>query len=409
MEMEGRVYSDLYRNTSEDMFIRTLIESSVGLPAPTMENLGFKNLSNNFRADSEELFKSWLTTAENQGHNSTNVVHNRPRQPSRMLVDQSPLVVGDASCDTNEHSVKIPTDKGLQGSNLFLAKAWFNSSQPMTRSRSSELRRKYVAMQNSQTTINTEAMHNASGLAVNQSKQDFSNPFNDLITTSNSSSTTFNGPQIDKVSSVVSMLKGSLERKKLKTRVEKEAMNVDLEGFVAPANLIQMNTGSREASQSESSADPLIISTGFEVSDGPSNSCQSASAKDIREHMYNNFKEDHKHKGSLTQHGSVTSAASGDPTKKRRVERSRKMAEAKERTQTPATSSDMQSILKRCENLEKEVRSLKLNLAFMNRKDSEQTKQIEELQKQNEEMGHEKERLLEEIERMLSRRDVIKH
>ncbi|KAJ0730691.1 putative protein CYCLOPS [Helianthus annuus] len=64
MEMEGRVYSDLYRNSSEDMFIRTLMESSVGMPSPTMEMLGFKNLSNNFRADSEELFKNWLTTAE---------------------------------------------------------------------------------------------------------------------------------------------------------------------------------------------------------------------------------------------------------------------------------------------------------------------------------------------------------
>uniref|UniRef100_A0A251V8P2 Uncharacterized protein n=1 Tax=Helianthus annuus TaxID=4232 RepID=A0A251V8P2_HELAN len=64
MEMEGSVCSDLYRNTSEEMFIRTLMESSVGLPAPTMENLGFKNLSNNLRVDSEELFKSWLTTGE---------------------------------------------------------------------------------------------------------------------------------------------------------------------------------------------------------------------------------------------------------------------------------------------------------------------------------------------------------
>ncbi|KAJ6962789.1 hypothetical protein NC652_001429 [Populus alba x Populus x berolinensis] len=92
----------------------------------------------------------------------------------------------------------------------------------------------------------------------------------------------------------------------------------------------------------------------------------------------------------------------GDPTKKRRVERSRKMAEAKERNMTPAIPTDMQSILKRCENLEKEVRSLKLNLSFMNRKDSEQTKQIEELQKQNEELTDEKERLFEEIERILA-------
>lgn len=36
------------------------------------------------------------------------------------------------------------------------------------------------------------------------------------------------------------------------------------------------------------------------------------------------------------------------------------------------------------------------------RKDSEQTKQIEELQKQNEELTEEKERLLDEIERIIS-------
>ncbi|GKF27669.1 CYCLOPS-like protein isoform X2, partial [Tanacetum coccineum] len=53
-----------------------------------------------------------------------------------------------------------------------------------------------------------------------------------------------------------------------------------------------------------------------------------------------------------------------DHAKNRRVER---MTEAKEKTQTPATSLDIHSILSRCENLEKEVRSLKLNLAFMER------------------------------------------
>ncbi|KAM0964053.1 hypothetical protein ACFX15_022471 [Malus domestica] len=78
------------------------------------------------------------------------------------------------------------------------------------------------------------------------------------------------------------------------------------------------------------------------------------------------------------------------------------MAEAKERNSTPVIPSDIQSVLKRCENLEKEVRSLKLNLSFMNRKDSEQTKQIEELQKQNEDLMDEKEQLVEEIERVLS-------
>lgn len=64
MEMEGRGYSDFYRNTSEDLFFKSLMESSMGMPAPTMEMLGFKNLSNSFRADSEELFKSWLTNGE---------------------------------------------------------------------------------------------------------------------------------------------------------------------------------------------------------------------------------------------------------------------------------------------------------------------------------------------------------
>lgn len=62
--MEGRVYSDLYRNTSEELFIKTMMESTIGMPAPTMEMLGFKNVSQNFRTDSEELFKSWLTNGE---------------------------------------------------------------------------------------------------------------------------------------------------------------------------------------------------------------------------------------------------------------------------------------------------------------------------------------------------------
>ncbi|GJZ39980.1 F-box domain containing protein [Tanacetum coccineum] len=47
---------------------------------------------------------------------------------------------------------------------------------------------------------------------------------------------------------------------------------------------------------------------------------------------------------------------------------------------------DIQSILDHCGILGKEVRLLKLNLAFMNRKDSEQTKQIEELQQLNEDI-----------------------
>jgi hypothetical protein len=64
METEGRGFTDLYRNSSEELFLKSLMETSIGMPVPTMEMLGFKNLSQNFRTDSEELFKSWLTNGE---------------------------------------------------------------------------------------------------------------------------------------------------------------------------------------------------------------------------------------------------------------------------------------------------------------------------------------------------------
>ncbi|KAL7187951.1 hypothetical protein ACSBR1_037902 [Camellia fascicularis] len=515
METEGRGYSDFYRNTSEEMFLKSLMESSIGMPVPTMEMLGFKNLSQNFRTDSEELFKSWLTNGENHGYNSTSISH-RPRQPSRrittepaglssqqlggvlqkkrsndILLPQITPTADEQSSDLNQNSTRNVVERDLQASNLYLAKAWFQSSQPMTRSRSSELRKRYAAMQNSQTLLSVEALQNVSGHGINNLKQEFTipngfvdvsmcetpNQFSSFMSPSNSTSSTFNAPPIDKVdqvSSVVSMLKGTLERKKLTNQTErgtdedsflglygaqevlgdtslnqglgnhihetlrtfqdvssvqvtnpglvqavKGSFHMDFEGFVAPTNPMQMCTVSREPSQSESSAAAPVISTGVDACDGPSNSGQTVSessrkhlgngrsseAKDIRERIYDNLKDDRKQKGSLVRYGSVTSTGSvdkGDPTKKRRVERSRKMAEAKERNLTPSIPSDMQSILKRCENLEKEVRSLKLNLAFMNRKDSEQTKQIEELQKQNDELTEEKERLLEEIERIIA-------
>ncbi|XP_057477721.1 protein CYCLOPS-like [Actinidia eriantha] len=517
MEPEGRGYSDFYRNTSEELFLKSLMESSMGMPVPTMEMLGFKNLSNNLRTDSEELFKSWLTNGENHGYNSTSIAH-RTRQASRRmstelasisnqqlggvlqnkrsndLITQNIHVADEQMSDPN-FSIRNAVDRGMQASNLYLAKAWFHSSQPMTRSRSSELRKRYAAMQNSQSSLGMEAMHNVSGHGVNNLKQEFANPngfgdvsmcevpnqFSSLMSPSNSSLSTFNNhpiDNVDKVSSVVSMLKGTLERKKFTNQTErgavedsslgfycaqevlgdtslnqgqrnfihealttfqdvspiqmnclgaleavKQSFDVDLEGFVAPTNPLQMSTLSREPSQSESSAAAPIVSTGFDACDGPSNSGQVMSEsswkqlgngkspengsrpKDIRERICDNLKDNRKQKGSLVRYGSVKSAGSvdkGDPTKKRRVERSRKMAEAKERNLTPLIPSDMQSILKRCENLEKEVRSLKLNLSFMNRKDSEQTKQIEELQKQNGELTEEKERLLEEIERILA-------
>ncbi|XP_040990664.1 protein CYCLOPS-like isoform X1 [Juglans microcarpa x Juglans regia] len=480
---------DLYRNSSEEIFLKYFMESSNGVPAPSMEMLGFKNLSQSFRhADSEELFKCWLTNGENNANNSSSITH-RTRQASRRistelasissqqhvgilqkkrsndnLHPQSNSMADNISGDLHQQSISFirnSVEKGLQNTDLYLAKAWFHSSQPMTRSRSSELRKRYAAMQSAQTTMGMEVMQNASGHSINTLKQEFSNSncFNDFSTCeipnqvgrfmspSNSSSSTFTTPRmadIDKVSSVVSMLKGTLERKKLSNQIEKEAVmdsslgiyhghdivvnssfdqgqnnhlneiprtfqeashvqvkdsgillaveesiDLDMEGFVNPTNQMQLSRASQEPSQSESSAAAPVVSSGLDACDGPSNSSQTLSicessrkqvgnsrssengtkAKEIRERIIDTLKEDRK-RGSLVRYGSVTSAGSvdkGDSTKKRRVERSRKMAEAKERNLTPAIPSDVQSVLKRCENLEKEVRSLKLNLSFMNR------------------------------------------
>ncbi|XP_011077966.2 uncharacterized protein LOC105161837 isoform X1 [Sesamum indicum] len=497
MEMDGRSFSELYRNTSEELFIKTMMESSVGMPAPTMEMLGFKNLTQNFRTDSEELFKSWLTSGENNGCHSTGT-GTRPRQASKRistelasLTNQNTAAIQKKPNDNipfpqstslaADSSNDLDSTRMLQASNLFLAKAWFHSPQPMTRSRSSELRRRYVAMQNSQTPNNYKQEPADANGFNDISTYENPNRFNPFLSPSNSASSTFDNPQVgdlDKISSVVSMLKGTLERKKLVHQVGKEVIDDSsldyyspgevvlgntslnqsqqihayenqgtfpdlstlgvtetrvlqtieeslMEGIMGPQNPTQMSTISREPSQSESSAAPPVVSNGFDMSDDPYFSAQaptvcessrnqmgsgrspedSLRTKGVREHIHDNSREDQKQKGGLIRYGSATSAGSadrGDPTKKRRVERSRKMAEAKERSSTPAVASDMQAILKRCENLEKEVRSLKLNLAFMNRKDSEQTKQIEELQKQNQELADEKERLLEEIERILA-------
>ncbi|XP_031374409.1 protein CYCLOPS-like isoform X4 [Punica granatum] len=486
--MEGRGLSGFYTNTSEELFLKTLMENSVAMPAPTMEMLGFKNLSQNFRTDSEELFKSWLTNAENNGYNSPGVAHRRQlskrisselgnlsnQQHGDVLQSQkgddvttaeNSSAVNDISSDLCQDSVsRNAVERGWQASNLHLAKAWFHSSQPMTRSRSSELRRRYAAMQNAQTMIGMEAMQNATGQGLKM-KQEFASPncftdhsMNDVpeqlgtfVSPSNSSSSTFSAQPVnnlDKVSSVVSMLKGTLERKRLANRAEKEAFEDCSQGFfqaqgvVANTNFYQgqgnmihetfsvcgdvfssQGRVSQEPSQSESSAAAPVVSPSLDLCDGPGNSIQTLSVaessrkhvggsmsaengsrvKDFRERIIDNLKDDRKSR-NLERYGSVTSVGSsekGDPTKKRRVERSRKMAEAKERNSTSTIPSDTQAVLKRCENLEKEVRSLKLNLSFMNRKDSEQTKQIEELQKQNDELTEEKERLLEEIERIL--------
>ncbi|KAJ1431149.1 hypothetical protein SESBI_07389 [Sesbania bispinosa] len=481
--MEGRGFSGLYKNSSEELFLKAVMESPIGMPGYNSSSIGLNSrLSRRMSTE--------LVNVSNQQHVS---VASEGRNNDKSYI-QNNLLINDVSTDFN-FPIRDPVDREQQSSNLFLAKAWFLSDQRMTRSRSSELRRRYTEMQNCQASQGIESICMAPQHGTDTIKQGVSNlngfdylsmcelpsQKGSFMSPCNSSSSTFNTHQLgdaDKVSSCVSMLKGTLQRKRLSSQVENDAaenglngffcpqeplfqpgfnegqenwslqkqinvqggstgqvkdpgvqqtlegaMNTVLDGFSNQTNQIYVGSTSREPSQSESSAAAPVISSGLDACEGPSNSnqtlCESSwkqvgvnrssentqnRVKGVREQIMDNLKDDRKRR-SLERYGSITSAVSddkGDTTKKRRVERSRKMAEAKERNSTPSVPSDMQAVLKRCENLEKEVRSLKLNLSFMNRKDSEQTKQIEDLQKQNEDLADEKERLLEEIERILS-------
>jgi len=62
--MEGRGFYSLYKNSSEELFLKTLMDNPIGVPIPTMDMPSFKAVSQSFRTDSEELFKKWLTNEE---------------------------------------------------------------------------------------------------------------------------------------------------------------------------------------------------------------------------------------------------------------------------------------------------------------------------------------------------------
>lgn len=221
-------------------------------------------------------------------------------------------------------------------------------------------------MQTAQTALGMEAVLNPYGNGVSKLEEELSDPnngFNDIpmceipkqlgtfMSPSNSSSSTFNAAQtggnVDQISSVVSMLKGTLERKKLSNQIEKEAvedssimpngtynyqeqgngfqeipgifaevslggqvtntgvaqvvqgsMELDFEGFVNAANAIQVSAVSREASQSESSAAAPVVSSGFDARDGPSNSSQTLS---ICESSKKQVEKGSNSKGNATQ------------------------------------------------------------------------------------------------------------
>lgn len=190
-------------------------------------------------------------------------------------------------------------------------------------------------MQNSQTAIGIEAMLEASGNGVNNFKQEpsnanefsnvsrYENPnnFNAFTSPSNSSSSTFHNPQTggpDKISSVVTMLKGTLDRKKLMHQVEKEdssfgyynateILGQEIQAFETQENFQDLLTlgveetralqtieeslmegimgpltVSQEPSQSESSA--AVVSNGFDMCDDP---CISAQAPSVCESSRN--------------------------------------------------------------------------------------------------------------------------
>lgn len=196
-------------------------------------------------------------------------------------------------------------------------------------------------MQNSQTTIGVEAMQNKlkEELANPNCSRDLCisevpNQIGTFVSPSHSSSSAFNTQQTDngdKVSSVVSMLKGTLERKKLSNQIENDfveecpnglyqvqeviintdfhqeignriheiagtfqnlsddrlkvprvleavqgSIEFDIEGFTNPRNAIQLSNISGEPSQSESSAAAPMISSCLDACDGPSYSNQNA-------------------------------------------------------------------------------------------------------------------------------------
>ncbi|KAJ7557865.1 hypothetical protein O6H91_04G013100 [Diphasiastrum complanatum] len=522
-------HAPILRNCSEEILLRSFMDAQM---APANEGMGFLGPPQVPRINSEELFNSWLSTTESPGTSGLPPfsAQHRPPQPSRKMSNELAALLGpqsgipippfdmsrcmefnynhNSSVDavTKESNHMKPrngvANRGFQHNHPSLQLInWFNQSQIMTRSRSSELRQKYLALQDGQTIppsaatlqwLATQGTYelNQAVASLGAFTRGLANGSPDSASpTSHQTSSIPSSPaklplqeKGDSVSAVVSMLKGSLERKKQSTRPH-QAKNAARLSQLRPSAYVQEesynqmqapqlnNFQSTEAQQqlqqnqnaalsasllsgneqfqsgmlalhaqspSDSSGGAPGLSAGAANSEGPCNSGPTAS---IRNNFMNPSghsrivdqpllqsnggnqpsptsngpsSEDVPYEGALqaefqkrqahlSQPGSLTSCKSGftidveGSSKKRRVERKRMMTEAKGRGYTPMMPSDLQAALKRCDTLEKEVRSLKLNLSFMNRKDSEQTKQIEDLETRNEELLEEKNQLLEEL------------
>jgi hypothetical protein len=240
------------------------------------------------------------------------------------LIPENSAVPPEYSKNHNQQSLKNAAEKGMQASDLLLAKTWFHCTQPMTRSRSSELRRRYAAMQSNVPPITVGTMK-----AANQLRLDFTNtnatngaPIGNtpiqtstFVSPSCSSTSPLDSPHMvgqDTVTSVVSMLKDTLERKKhsshanndtphgssfgfydnqqfqhnilggtdiyplvATSHVQDSLVFPEVEGpmepnalnFATPTNQIWVSAASREPSQSGSSTAMTAQSAGFEVCD----------------------------------------------------------------------------------------------------------------------------------------------
>lgn len=222
-------------------------------------------------------------------------------------------------------------------------------------------------MQNSQSSLAREALHNIPRNAVNNFKEvsdptgytdmsmcEITNQPNTFISPSNSSSSTFETQQVegvDNISSIVSMLKGTLERKKLINyytageaieenmlgcygnqevfcntgmnqhpgnhismnqgtyndvsdmgvrdtgilQTVQGSLDVTFQSIIAPSNPIHMDMVSQEPSQSESSVAAPIISISFDAYNGLNNGTQALNV----------------YEGSRNQVGSARSSENG--------------------------------------------------------------------------------------------------
>ncbi|KAG6549826.1 hypothetical protein Mapa_008807 [Marchantia paleacea] len=532
------------RNTSEEIYLSTLMDPSNGMIASSsgVEGLNFldplqpSNAAQTHRGNSEELFHHWISNTTTTTMETANVGstygdspggHRSRRRVSSELqailaqqngsnlyarsdhVDQASLQTNSflaedmVVCDDNQrHRGNLSKETGgppdYSPSSPLKNMPWFNTNSPMTRSRSSELQRRYAQMEGLPFPPTAEALQKLvvqSSLEVNPTvatlgafarnngspPQTSASPPMPPTTVAHTQllQPPMESQSNNHISAAISMLKGSLERKKLSSKQQQHTHHLlpISQGGTRPDASLHMaslpvdptvakqqrhnesghspplgqqpNMMLNAHSPSESSGGAPAHSAGMTTSDGPSNSGMSAHRQALkrgnlssvdqpsprRHHsgfdvpspssnaqsngdMYESgtvSKTETRKKGGehLTRAGSITSSIrSGfqvsdidEATKKRRVERQRKMQEAKGRGSAPPMPADVQAAVKRCEALEKEVRSLKLNLAFMNRKDSEQTKRIEELEKQNEELHEEKDKLLEELERFSTMND----